>query len=247
MDPKENDLPNQYRTLQENVNKSSIHTKRQFGTISGNSYIGGFIILVLALGITYYLNIFEYWIPAGFLLFYFLAFTALRSMRAPFIEKDSKDILKHYKEKHTEINSRTESCLHKNLAIITQSLTILYLISFFILLSIEYKWIAVENNIEILLPTVTCLIFLPVPFFIKDLHQNLKPSEIKTNLQKIIIKNKNSLLKSVFSWGFIKPFFFGFYLIILLLFPILSLASILPVITQWPVFLLIFLFLLKSQ
>jgi len=241
MDSKEHDLPTQYTTLQETVNQSSVHTKRQLETISGNSYIGGFILLVLALGITYFLNIFEYWIAAGFLLFYLLMVTALRSLRAPFIEKDVKDILKHHKEKHTEITFRRESCLQKNLSIIMQSLAILYLISFFILLSIEYNWIAVEHRIDILLPAVTCLLFLPVPFFIKDFHQLLQPSDIKASLQKIIQKHKNSLLRSVFTWGFLKPFLFGFYLILLLLFPLLSLWIMLPIITQWPYLLLIVL------
>jgi hypothetical protein len=241
MDPKEHDLPTQYKLLQETVNQSSLHTKRQLGTISGNTYIGGFILLALALGITYFLNIFEYWIPAGFLLFYFLAFTALRSLRAPFIEKDSKDVLKHYKEKPTEITYRTESCLQKNLAIIMQSLAILYVISFFILLSIEYNWIATTTTIAPLLPALTCLLFLPVPFFIKDLHQLFQPSEIKASLQKIIQKHKNSLSRSVFTWGFLKPFFFGFYLILLLLLPLLSLWNMYPIITQWPSLLLILL------
>ena len=241
MDSKENDLPTKYKLLQDVINQSSLHTKRKLGVISGNSYIGGCFLLVLALGISYFLNIFEYWIPAGFFLFFFLFFTALRSIRKPFIGKDATDIMRYYKEKHTDISVQIESSLQKNLAIIIQSLSIIYLISFFIIISIEYNWIVNVNTIETLLPAITCLLFIPVPFFIKELYQLTKPYEIKISLKKIIEKNKNDLLKSVFSWGFLKPFFFGFYFGLLILFPLVSIWITRVIIIQWSYVLLIFI------
>ena len=241
MDSKKNDLSNQYKILQDAVDQSSLHTKRQLGAINGNSYIGGFIILVLALSITYFLNIFQYWIPAKFLLFYFLLFTAFRSVRAPFVGKDIKNILKHHKEKHKETCFRIDSCLHKNLAIIMQSFIVLCIISFFILISIEYNWITTVNSMETLLPAISCLLFIPVPFFIKDFHQLFKPFELKIYLQKIIQKNNETIWKSVLTWSFIKPFFFGFYLILLFFLPLFSIWTIRVIVTQWPYVLLVFL------
>jgi hypothetical protein len=241
MSSKEVDLPNQYKILQDSVNQSAIHTNRQLCSINGNTYIGGFILLVLTLGILYFLNIFVYWIPTGFILFYFLLFTILRSITTSFIDKNDKDILKHHKEKHKEITYRIESCLQNNLAIIIQSLAILYIISFFILLSIHYNWIAIQRSIDITVPAITCLLFLPVPIFMKEFTQLLKPSEIKTSLQMIIQKNRQTLWKIPFTWSVIKPFFFGVYLSLLLVMPIISIWILSPVIIQWPYMVLLFL------
>jgi hypothetical protein len=240
MDSKKNDLPTEYKTLQEVVDQSSLHTNRQLKTINGNSYIGGFILLVLALTISYFLNIFEYWIPAGFLLFYFLFITAFSAVRAPFIQKGIKDVLKHYKEKHIDITDRIDSCVQKNLAIIMQSVAVLYLVSFFILLSIEYNWIAIEQSFDLFVPAITCLLFLPVPFFIKEFYRFLSPFELKTSLQKILNENKNSLWKVIFEVEFLKPFFYGFYLALVLILPLVSLGFIFGMIAQWPYLILIF-------
>ena len=133
MNSKEERIPDQYRTLQYNVNQSSIHTNRQLALINANTYIGGFILLAFTLGIIYFLNKFEYWIPTGFILFYFLIFTAIRSFISSFYGKDDKDTLNFYKEKHKEITYRIDSCMQKNLSIIMQSLAILYIVSFFII------------------------------------------------------------------------------------------------------------------
>ena len=241
MNSKEERIPDQYRTLQYNVNQSSIHTNRQLALINANTYIGGFILLAFTLGIIYFLNKFEYWIPTGFILFYFLIFTAIRSFISSFYGKDDKDTLNFYKEKHKEITYRIDSCMQKNLSIIMQSLAILYLVSFFIILSIQYHWIGIQGSIEILIPAVTCLLFLPVPYFIKEFTQLLKPAEVKLSLQKIIQKNQQTKWKIPFTWNFVKPFIFGFYLSVLFIMPLISIWTTRSLVTQWPYLLLIFL------
>ncbi len=241
MDSKKIDLSSQYKQLLEAVNQSSLHTNRQLNTINKNSYIGGCILLVLSLGITYFLNIFEYWIPAGFLLFYFLFFTALRSVREPFVHKDIKDVVKHYKEKHSEIRASIDSCVQKNVTTLMQSLSILYLILFFIMLSIEFNWIAVDQSLDLFIPSMTCLLFLPVPFLIKWLYQFNYPKELKISLQTMVQKRKKPLWKTVLSWKFLNPILFGIYLVILLSLPLISLITTSSIIIQWPYLALIFI------
>ena len=244
MDSKGNDIPNQYKVLQNAVDKSARHTQRQLRTINGNSYIGGFILLVLALGITYFINGFLYWVPAGFLLFYFLLVTGLRSMRAPFIHKDIKEFQRYHKEKHKEIHKRIDFCERKNLAILMQSLVILYLISFFILLAFEYNWIVIGHSIDLFIPVLTCLLFIPVPFFIKEFHRLFYPSEIRASLQGLLQQQVNSPWKTVCSVAFLKPLFFGLYMMLLLVLPLLSLFIISEAITQWPY--VAFMFLMQG-
>lgn len=241
MDSKKMDLPLQYKQLLEAVNQSSLHTNRQLNTINKNSYIGGCILLVLTLGVTYFLNIFEYWIPAGFLLFYFLFFTALRSVRETFVHKDIKDVVKHYKEKHSEIRVRIDSCVQKNVSALMQSLSILYFILFFIILSIEYHWIAIDQSIDLLIPSITCLMFLPIPFLMKWFYQFNYPRELKTSIQTMVQKRKKPLWKTVLSWEFLNLFIFGIYLILLLSLPLISLIIISSIIISWPYLLLVFI------
>lgn len=236
------DLPNQYHTLQNAVNQSSLHANRQLKMINGNAYIAGFLLLVLALGVTYFLNVFEYWIPAVFLLFYIIFIAGLFSTKLPYMHSDVKDYFRQYTRKKTRIERRTDSCIKKNLAIVTQSLSLIFGISFFILLSVEYNWIAIDQSIEIFIPALTCLLFLPVPLFIEEFHELVHPLKIKTSLQKIFHKYKKSPWNVIVNRDFLKPFFLGVYLVLLMILPLVAFGFTLNLIVEWPYLLLIFLF-----
>lgn len=242
MGSNKNDLTSQYTTLQNAVNQSSLHANRQLKLINGDTYIAGFILLFLALGITYFLDIFAYWIPSVFLLFYVIFFTSLLSTKLPYMHRDVKDFFSEYTKKKTRIERRTDSCIKKNLAIVAQSLSIIFVISFFMLLSVEYNWIAINQSIEIFIPALTCLLFLPVPLFIEEFHEIIHPFKIKSSLQKIVNRNKKSPWKALMNLDFLKPLFLGLYLILLLLLPLISFGLTYTVITEWPYLLLVFLF-----
>jgi hypothetical protein len=239
MDSREDDLSNQYKALQTIVDQSAVHTNRQLSLINGSTYIGGFILLAFTLGIIYFLNVFEYWVLTSFILFYFLLPTAIFSFIRSFHGKDEKETLKFYQEKHKEITNRVESCLQKNLSVLMQSLAIIFMVSFFILLSIQYNWIIIPTTFDISIPAVTCLLFLPVPFFIKEFTQLLKPAEIKKSLQRIIQQNQQTLWKVPLTWNFVKPFIFSFYLAVLFIMPALSIWMLRTLIAQWPYLFLI--------
>jgi len=232
----------EFEELRNSVNQSSEHTKRQIDNIEKNAYIFGIISLLLSLGASYYLKIFEYWIPASFLLMYSWAFFSIKTSKKYVAKKTVDQGLEIYKKTDKEVLEHCTISGLNNLSAIMKSATIIYIVTVFILLAIHMNWIETESKLNILFPLVTCLFFIPGPYFLDNLIQMFKERGYQKFLDKIIHYKKIDKREKISKITLASVVLILIYIIVVLAFPIISFFDTLSLAKDWLLLLFVALF-----
>lgn len=233
-----------FERLRKSVNLSSEHTKRQIETITNTvsiGGIGGIISLFLALGVSYVLKIFVYWIPSSFILMYLWALSSYKSTRKTLKEEEIDESLKIYQKISPNVFEHTAGCFIKNLSSLIYSTIIIFIVSFFVTLSIINNWIELEKGFPYLYPLVTCLLYLPAPFFMENFLNFLQKRQYKIFLDKLIEIRADPNKKRAFTITIAKILFILIYALLLMFLPLISIWYLLPLIEDWLLLLMVFI------
>ncbi len=156
------------KELRDAVNQASEHTKRQFETIDTSNLLTTLFSLLLGLGIAYWLKISLYWIPASFVIMYLWGLKGFSDSKKSFSPKKVEEAIQIKSIVSKEQINHGIEWLLKNVENFAKATTIVYGISFFVLLAISTGWVKTETHISILVPILACLIYLPTPFLINN-------------------------------------------------------------------------------
>lgn len=213
----------QLKELREAINQSSDHTKKQVESIETNLYIGAILSLIFTFGLSYIFQIFVYWIPSGFILFLIWALISLF--------KSSKTTLDSERSKERIIvKIDTSKFFHglvfliKNIMPFAKATSLIYGISFILIVILKPDWLDF-NNLYSIIPLITCLIWLPAPFYLDNLIASFKKGDTVRILHESNLKSRNKEDYIYQIGGFVV---WGLICFLLVILPLLSLWIIYP-------------------
>ena len=188
----------QFKELRNAVNQSSEHTKRQIDTIDPNPFLGGVISIIAVLGISYLLQIFVYWIPTGFVLLLLLSLKSLKPVFRPLKKERVESTLEMVEKVEKSQMLHGVKWIFRNLDPIIKSLAIIYAISFFIILAINNGWINVKEKFNVIIPLITCLLYIITPFSVDNLAEFFNKERFIRAMENLgELKNKRRKFLSV--------------------------------------------------
>jgi hypothetical protein len=242
MSPKSTQLIDKYLELRECVNQSSIHTKRQIDLVEKNVYIVGIISLIISLGASYYFEIIKYWIPAGFLLLYFWTFCSIRSSKKHFEKKTIDKGIEIYNKTNKEVIQHTIITQFKNIFSFINSITIIYILSFFIIIAFHMSWIEGQADFEILIPLFACLYYIPAPYLFGKLLREFENKGYQKYLDNFIHFRKISPDNKISNFSIAIGLVITIYLFFAFILPIISFINTMPLIENWLLLFIIMIF-----
>lgn len=221
------------KDLREAVNQSSEHTQKQIQNIQSNIFLGSFLSIIIAFGISYQLKILLYWIPASFLLMYLWAIYGLISTKDNLKENNiNKNIEIYKKVGDTNLNIGI-SCFFKNMSSIVNAVSLIYIVSLIVLVLIANQTIKVNTPFSLIIPSIAALMYIPIPFFVNNLERTIKQHSFKdlfNDVTEFQENNKKSHFKLLLV--FAKGAFLLVYAIIIMLLPLLALYITLAIVEE---------------
>ena len=157
------DLLREVEILQKAVNESSEHTKRQLDAIKSNFSLEAIVSIIVAIGIPYYLDIFaKYWIPSAFIIIIVLGLYSILKTKIPKLT-DFEQNRDRFSDFDPDQISFTMGVIIKNLNPFFKALSILYIISLFIVLVITPTWFNIFT-LSSYAPVLACILLSTIQF-----------------------------------------------------------------------------------
>lgn len=231
-------LIKELNNLNESVNHASEHTQRQITNVDTSSLITIVVSLLVGLGLSIWLQIAVYWIPASFLIMTLWGIKGFFTSKKSF-NKEKIDYALTVKEKITkEQMSHGIDWFLKNITNFAIATAIVYSITFFIILAIQQEWIHYPYYFNFTIPLIACVLYLPTPFLLKKTKHNLEKimSFSFGFLSEKKEKQPNAFLKFL---RVLKGFFVVFYFLGILTLPIWSLIKTFGLVDDWLLFTLV--------
>jgi len=156
------DAIDELKAIQYAINLSSEHTKRQLDSIDPHLYAGAILSYFLAIGLTYFLELSPYWIPAGFLLIIGWALFSIIKMKKVETPQFEQNIGKIVAAGPERFNYQFEYIL-KLVLPFGKSLAIIFGISMVFIIIQTPTWFD-YNNFWSYLPIIACILWILAPF-----------------------------------------------------------------------------------
>lgn len=180
------DLIAELKELREMVNQSSEHTQRQLQNIDSNLLIGSLISFILALGIGFQLKILAYWIPASFLLVLCLwIFYMLPSAIGTFTQENVEGLIKAFQKIGKNKLEFAFTWAFKIASTILMGVSIVCIGTLIALGLIVNKTIAVNQPFNTLIPFISALLGVPLPFFLDFFKKSSESGGINESFNRL--------------------------------------------------------------
>jgi len=210
------DAIDELKAIQYAINLSSEHTKRQLDAIDPHLYAGAILSYFLAIGLTYFLDLSPYWIPAGFLLIIGWALFSIMKMKKFETSQFEQYIGKITAAGPERFNYQFEYAL-KLVLPFGKSLAIIFGISMVLIIIQTPTWFN-YNNFWSYLPIITCILWILAPFAVGSVIR----SQIFHKNFQVVMKRDEDLKHSLLVFSIAKSIF-AILSVGLIILPIVSL------------------------
>lgn len=158
------DALDELKAIQSAINLSSEHTKRQLDAIDPHLYAGAILSYFIAIGLTYFLKLSPYWIPAAFILIIgwsLYSFSKMKKVETPQFEQNIDKIMAAGPDR---FNYQFEYILRLVLPF-GKALAIIFGISLLFIVIQPPTWFNYDNFWSYL-PIISCVLWILAPFAI---------------------------------------------------------------------------------
>ena len=233
------------KELREMVNRSLNITNQQLQNIKEDNKFGNQISLILsiilALGISLKLKILVYWIPSSFLLMYLLGIIGIFLMRNKYTPKNIEANLDNYKKTNKNMLNFIITWVFKFISPFMIAISIIYILTFIILLLIENNTLTTNEAFPIFFPIITSILFVPSFIYIDKLIKFFESNKAHNYLNILVAMKESEETSNWYRFlNYLKLILLLIFMPLILILPLLALFLTYSIIADF-IFLIIIL------